>query len=261
MANLSTDAVTTLVSEIGKLKKELEGTLIDQAEISKRYDATTNGILTASGSLDTAKWEALPPAQRAVLEDQLSKLRQELSDLRDVYAHEDGPSDKGSLMYKEFASNSAIRWLTIIAFVGLFADLGLICHEWEAATAGTRGILEFCKPSYSADLAKADATGVTMTPSPISKDSAKLTSSPTSETAQAASSDTPNALEAVASTTPPSLRRPNRLHPAQLPLRVPASRTKRRGPEKSPNRRSSGWSSCWEVLAASSTWRVQWARM
>lgn len=203
MANLSSAAVATLISEIGKLRKALEETLIDGAEISKRSDAATNGLLTPNGSLDTAKWENLTPKQQTDIEAQLSKLRQELEDLRDVYAHEDGPADERSFMHKDYASNKAIIALTVIALLGLFSDLGLICHEWEAATAGTRGILEFGKPSYSAELAKTDATGVTPTSSSTARDPAKLTSNLTPAPAQTAPLDAPSpSLEGAASVTP-----------------------------------------------------------
>src|SRR4030095_1109738 len=147
MANLSSAAVATLVDEIGNLRKALEGTLIDQAEVVKRSDAATNGLLTPNGSLDTAKWDNLTPKKQGELEAQLSKLKQELLDLKEVYVDEDGPADEGSFMHKGYASNKAIIWLTVLAFLGLFFDLALICHEWETATAGTRRILDFTTPS------------------------------------------------------------------------------------------------------------------
>src|SRR2546423_12364214 len=105
MHNLSSGASATLVSEIADRRKALAGTLIDQAAIGTRFEAATNGVLTPTGSLDTAKWETLPPIQQAVVEVQLSKLRQELGDLRDVYAHEDGPADERIFSHKEYASN------------------------------------------------------------------------------------------------------------------------------------------------------------
>ena len=82
MANLSSTAVGTLVSEIADLRKALEGTLIDQSAVGTRFDAATNGLLTPNGSLDTAKWENLTPKQQREIEAQLSKLKQELLDLR-----------------------------------------------------------------------------------------------------------------------------------------------------------------------------------
>jgi hypothetical protein len=186
MANLSSAAVATLVTDIADLRKALEGTLIDQAEVVKRYDAATNGLLTPNGSLDTAKWENLTPKQQGEVEARLSKLKQELLDLKEVYVDEDGPADEGSFMHRDYASNKAIICLTILAVIGLFGDLALICHEWEAATAGTRGILEFGTRSFSADTAKKDATGLTPTPATAAKDPSKLAPNQTPAPAQIA---------------------------------------------------------------------------
>jgi hypothetical protein len=203
MANLSSAAVAALVGEIGDLRKALEGTLVDQAQIAKRYDAATNGILTPNGSLDTAKWENLTPKQQGELEAQLSKLRQELGALREVFAHEDGPANKRSFMHKEYASNKAIIWLTVLAFLGLSLDLALICHEWETATAGTRRILDFTTPSVSTAGAKAQETGAVSLPSRSPKERAALKPNPTSAPALSAlstpSSPTPEAAGAVVS--------------------------------------------------------------
>ena len=68
MADLSSAAVATLVSEIADLRKALAGTLIDGAEIGKHYDAAINGLLTPNGGLDTAKWENLTPIRQADVE-------------------------------------------------------------------------------------------------------------------------------------------------------------------------------------------------
>jgi hypothetical protein len=204
MANLSSAAVTKLVSEIADLRKALEGTLIDEAEIDKRYKAAINGLLTPNGGLDTAKWEQLDPKRQADVATQLSKLRQELGALREVFVYEDGPADERSFMHKEYASNRAIFALTVIAFLGLFGDLGLICHEWEAATAGTRGILEFGTPSVSATAAKAQATGVTPTPSPSSSEHSDLTSKMTPVPAQSTPWTTPSSPPEVAYAITPS---------------------------------------------------------
>jgi hypothetical protein len=208
MANVSSAAVATLVSDIGNLRKALAGTLIDEAEIAKRYDAVTTGLLTAAGSLDTAKWENLTPEQQANVEAQLSKLRQELLALQEVYAHEDGPADERSFMHKAYASNAAIFALTLIALVGLFSNLALICHEWEAATAGTRGILEFGTPSYSASVAKTDATGTTPTLSPSPSEAPSLPSklTPAAEQPTPSPTSSPAPEIANAATTSPSAK-------------------------------------------------------
>lgn len=181
MANLSSDEVAKLVSDIAALRKVqvLQGTLIDQAEIGKRFDAATKELLTPNGDLDPDKWNILPPTQRAAVEGQLSKLRQELLDLKEVYAPEDGPADAGSLMHKDYASNWAIIVLTAIALFGLAANLFLICHEWEAATAGTRRILEFGTPSVSTTNAVADATSALSTSSRSPTEPAKPPSNQT----------------------------------------------------------------------------------
>jgi hypothetical protein len=124
--------------------------------------------------------------------------------LREVFAHEDGPADKRSFMHKEYASNKAILALTVIATLGLFGDLGLICHEWEAATAGTRGILEFGTPSISATAAKAQATGVTPMPSPSPSEHSNLMSKMTPVPAQSTPSTTPSPPPEVADAITPS---------------------------------------------------------
>jgi hypothetical protein len=216
MANLSSAAVATLVSEIADLRKALSGTLIDQAAIGTRFDAATNGVLTPTGSLDTAKWETLPPIQQAVVEAQLSKLNQELGDLREVYAHEDGPADERSFMHKEYASNKAIIVLTVIALLGLFSDLALICHEWEAATAGTRGILEFGTPSASEMDAKARA-GITPAPSASPSEHSDSTSNLNPAVMQPSPSTTTSPPAEVASASTPS--------PAKSLTKSPAARS------------------------------------
>jgi membrane peptidoglycan carboxypeptidase len=54
MANLSSAAVATLVSDIGNLRKAfLAGTLVDQAQIAKRHDVATNGLLTPNATPGT----------------------------------------------------------------------------------------------------------------------------------------------------------------------------------------------------------------
>ena len=202
MVDLSSAAITALVSEIAGLQKALQGTLIDQAELSKRCHAATNGLLTPNGELDTAKWETLTTAQQATVEVQLSKLRQELLGLQEVYAHEDGPADEGSFMYKDYASNKAIIALTAIALLGLFGNVALICHEWEAATAGTRKILEFGTPSVSAAHAVADATGALSMSSPSPTEPAKLSSNQPPPSPTALSAVVSPSLEGVPSVTP-----------------------------------------------------------
>jgi hypothetical protein len=214
MANLSSATVTTLVSDIGDLRKALEGTLVDQAQIAKRYDAATNGLLTPNGSLDTQKWENLTFKQKGEIEAQLSKLKQELLNLKGVYVDEDGPADEGSFMHKDYASNKTIIVLTVIAIFGLFGDLALICHEWEAATAGTRGILEFGTPSVSATAAKARATGVTPTPSSSPNEHSDLASQMPPVAEQSASSTTPSLPPEAAYATRAS---PSAKSPAKSP--------------------------------------------
>lgn len=223
MANLSSASVGLLVSEIADLRKALQGTLIDQAEIGKRFDAATNGLLTLTGSLDTAKWETLTPREQTGAEDQLSKLRQELLGLQQVYAREDGPADKGSYMYREYASNNAIIGLTAIALFGLFANLALICHEWEAATAGTRKILEFWTPSVSAENAVADATSALSSPSPSPTEAVRLSSTQTPTASQSAPVDPPETLLEETPSVTPSPTLTSAAKPPAAKSRVPAA--------------------------------------
>jgi hypothetical protein len=169
MANSTPASVATLVGEIGNLRKALEGTLIDRVELDKRYAAATAGVLTPNGAFDKAAWENLNPKQQLEVDSRVSKLRQELEALQEAYGHQDGPADPQSFMHKEYASNTAIIWLTVLAFLGLSLDLALICHEWETATAGTKGILDFTKPSVSIAIRKAQGTGAVSAPSPSPK--------------------------------------------------------------------------------------------
>lgn len=219
MATRSSDEIAKLVSDIRGLRKALEqATLIDAVEIGKRFDAATSGLLTASNTLDTAKWEAVPSERQAEIEAQLAKLRQELTALQEVYSYADGPADKGSFMHKDYASNKAIVALTLLALLGLFADLGLICHEWEAATVGSRGILEFGTPSVSEKNAKAQATGVIPTPSP----SPDLTPEPASLSATSPSpTATPEITNAV--TASPSVKSSTKSPAARSPATAAAT--------------------------------------
>ncbi|HEY4271407.1 MAG TPA: hypothetical protein VGM65_05340 [Candidatus Udaeobacter sp.] len=224
MAYLSSAAVATLVSEIADLRKALEGTLIDQAEVVKRYDAATNGLLTSNGSLDTAKWENLTPKQQGEIEARLSKLKQELLDLNEVYVNEDGPADEGSFMHKDYASNKAIIWLTVLAFLGLSLDLALICHEWETATAGTRGILDFTTPSVSTAGAKAQETGAGSLPPPSPKERAALkrNATPASALSALSTSSSPTSEVADAMVSPATATVPARSAAAASPLVSPS---------------------------------------
>jgi hypothetical protein len=203
MSKLSSAAVGKLVSEIDELRTTTEGTLIDRAELDKRYADATAGLLTANGVFDTAAWENLNPKRQVEVEASLSRLRQELGALRDAYDHQDGPADAQSFMHKEYASNTIIIALTVFAFLGLSLDLALICHEWETATAGSRGILDFTTPSVSTAAAKAQETGAVSLPSPSPKERAALKPNPTPapalSTLSTPSSPTPEATRAVVS--------------------------------------------------------------
>ncbi|PYJ09733.1 MAG: hypothetical protein DMF06_08995 [Verrucomicrobia bacterium] len=190
--DLSADAIAILVREIGELRRTAEGTLIDQAKLKTRYDDATTGILS-NDRFDREAWKALTEPQQTAIEAKLSSLKR---DLLGPWPGTDGPEDPRSFMHKDYASNSAIMVLTLVAILGLLLDLGLICHEWEAATAGTRRILDFTTESESATTAKAIATAQLPRPSPGPKEGADLTSSPT-----------PPAVDAVttaASPIPPS---------------------------------------------------------
>jgi len=163
MANLTSEEVGKLVKEIDELRKTAEGTLINQAVLKSRYEDATAGILT-NGAFDENLWTALSATEQSAAETKLSSLKQDL--LGPWPGTDDGPPIQGSFMRKAYASNKAIIFLTSFALFGLLLDLSLICHEWETATTGTRGILEFGTPSVSAELAKKGETGVATTPSP-----------------------------------------------------------------------------------------------
>jgi len=203
MANLAPVAVGELVSEIDQLRKAFEGTLIDRVELDKRYAAVTAGLLTANGGFDTAAWENLNPKQQMEVEGRLSRLRQELGALREAYDHQDGPADPQNFMHKEYASNTVIIALTVFAFLGLFFDLALICHEWETATAGTRRILDFTTPSLVTAGAMARETASVSLPSPSPKERAALKPNATPAPAVSAlltpSSSTSEAADTVVS--------------------------------------------------------------
>ena len=177
MANLSADAVATLVREIGELKRTAEGTLIDQAKLKTRYDDATAGILT-NDRFDRDAWKTLSEAEQTAIEAKLSSLRK---DLTGPWPGTDGPENPRSFMHKDYASNSAIIMLTLVAILGLLLDLGLICHEWEAATVGSRGILEFGTPSASAAAVKAQAIAHLPKSPPPSQEAVDPTSSPAPE--------------------------------------------------------------------------------
>lgn len=223
MANLSSEEIAQLVGEIRTLRKALDGTLVDANQVEKLFDAATNGLLTPAGTLDTAKWEAATANHQAEVQDQLSKLREQLAALKDVYSHEDGPADERSYMYKEYASNRAIVFLTALALVGLFADLSLICHEWEAATAGTRGILEFGTPSKAEELAKINAA---VTPTP--------TASPTSSAASISASNDLSVTISPTASPSPSATPIQTLAQANAPAPAPTPRSPVRPSIRSP---------------------------
>jgi hypothetical protein len=199
MANPLPAAVAELVREIEELRNIPDGTLIDRTEVDKRYAAATAGILTANGAFDTTAWEKLTPKQQDEVEARLSSLKQELGALREAYSHQDGPADVQSFMHKEYASNRAIIALTVFALLGLFFDLALICHEWQTATAGTRGILDF---NWTAG-AKTQETGTLSLPASSPKERAALKPNATPSLELSAlstpSSSTPQAAGAMVS--------------------------------------------------------------
>lgn len=205
MANISPDAIGKLVKEINELRKTAEGTLIDQATLKNRYDEATAGILTAKGVFDPEAFTKLTSDEQQAVETKLSSLRKDL--LGPWPGPNDGPLNEKSFMHRDYASNKAIIVLTAFALLGLLLDLALICHEWEAATGGTRGILEFGTPSVSAANAKRDAVAVTPTPSPSPSEAVNPSSDVTSTSEQSAPSLTPSPppkSPAVVSTPIPS---------------------------------------------------------
>src|SRR3954467_15706465 len=115
MANLSAEAVGTLVREIGELRRTAEGTLIDQAKLKARYDDATTGILT-NDRFDRDAWKSLTEAQQTAVEAKLSSLKK---DLLGPWPGTDGPEDPRSFMHKDYASNNAIIVLTLLAILGL----------------------------------------------------------------------------------------------------------------------------------------------
>jgi hypothetical protein len=131
MANLTPAEVGKLVQEIDELRRTAEGTLIDQAALTARYDAATANLLTPEGKFDLSAWANLSDADRATREDSLTSLRQALG-----HWEQDIPIPPASIMYKKYASNGAIIVLTLVAFLGLIADLWMIRCHWNKATSG-----------------------------------------------------------------------------------------------------------------------------
>ena len=70
-------------------------------------------------------------------EDKKAELHLRLSQIRDaarLTAEIDGPADPGSIMHRDFTSNSWVTFLTLIGLIGTPAVIWLILRNWSAAT-------------------------------------------------------------------------------------------------------------------------------
>src|SRR2546423_5984048 len=134
MATPSSDDIAKLVGEIRHLKDSLDQLSIDREQIEDRSNAALAGLLTGTGEFNTTAWNNLTDEDRAIRAAKLASLKQNL--LNAIAAEPTVSIAPDSFMYKTAASNGWIVLLTIFAFFGLFADLGVVYNNWTEATSG-----------------------------------------------------------------------------------------------------------------------------
>src|SRR5262245_28433291 len=85
---------------------------------------------TSDWTFQPPAWARLTPEQQAQFRDRLAAVTEAIEEAIQA----DGPDTKTSIMYKEYASNSAIVVLTALAMVALCVVLYSVVRLWPAAT-------------------------------------------------------------------------------------------------------------------------------
>ena len=200
MATPSSDQIAKLVGEIRELKNSLDDTSIDRAEIARRYDEATKGLLTDKGELDAAAWAQLPADDQIARAATLARLKQTLTI---AIAQADIPIGASSIMYKKYASNSVIVGLTLFALLGLIIDLWAIHSRWNIATSGKTYVTPRDKTPTSVTAETKSVSSRSMaTPSPTFSPTATAVSTPENALAPSSTAGTPSPTPAV--TNPPA---------------------------------------------------------
>jgi Na+-transporting NADH:ubiquinone oxidoreductase subunit NqrB len=88
--------------------------------------------LDGSGSVDSAKWAALSPEIRQTRYDRLLRVVEAVGVLEDS----DGPTDRNSIMFRDYLGNGWVVFLTLLALVGTMLTLFFIHQNFHQAIEG-----------------------------------------------------------------------------------------------------------------------------
>src|SRR5215469_9787471 len=100
-------------------------------EIQSLKDAALKDAVLNDGNLDASTWNALSPEAQHNRYDHLVRVTNAISVLLD----DDGPSDRRSVMSRQYLSNWGVVALTLLGMIGTIVALFWIHQNFGAATA------------------------------------------------------------------------------------------------------------------------------
>jgi hypothetical protein len=134
MTSVDPQEVQKVIGQLNDLAQRV-GSSKDEADLSAtEIQSLTGGALKEvdldGGKLDAAKWTTLSPEAQHNRYDHLVRVANAISVLLD----HDGPSDKKSIMFREYLSNAGVVLLTLVGLIGTIVTLFFIHQNFSAAT-------------------------------------------------------------------------------------------------------------------------------
>jgi hypothetical protein len=133
--SVSADEVRQLAQKIKAIAVTATDRKNVEESLASRVDALVAGAqselpLTPAGDLDDAQWMMLAVNDRQQRQTQLLRYYDALA----VLVASDGPTDPGSIMFRDYVSNRGILGLTLFALLGTLLLLFTIHSYWPQAT-------------------------------------------------------------------------------------------------------------------------------
>ena len=170
MPSVDPKQVQGLIDRLKQLTEKAEagkGTAATSAADVKSLSTSVLNVegLVTDGKVDAEKWSALPEAEQLDRYEHLIRI----FDATAVLLESDGPTDRSSVMFKEYLSNFWVIVLTLLALLGTIVTLYFIHDDFRWATE-RRPMADCCAAASGATGPKAasGAPGATGASGPTS---------------------------------------------------------------------------------------------